>query len=89
MRLLFVVCVCLLTACSTQAVRCDRHLTPINVPRRPIAGALAPRAKSTEVSSQIGTTAQPHGARSANATGQSDRNGRAVSRPGAGSAGSP
>ena len=42
MRALFVVCVCLLTACSTQTVRCERHLTPINIPKRPIASALAP-----------------------------------------------
>jgi hypothetical protein len=89
MRSVFVACVCLLTACSTQAVRCDRHLTPINVPQRPIADALAPRAKSNDASSQIGTAAQPHGARQANAPGQSDRNDRAVSRPAAASEGSP
>jgi hypothetical protein len=42
MRAEFVVCVFLLTACSTQIVRCERHLTPINIPKRPIANALAP-----------------------------------------------
>jgi hypothetical protein len=88
MRSLFVVCVCLLTACSTQAVRCDRHLSPINVPQRPIADALAPAGKSNDTS-QIGTAAQPRGARPANAPGQSDRSGRAVSRSGTGGEGSP
>ncbi len=42
MRAVFVVCVCLLTACSTESVRCERHLTPINIPKRPIANTLAP-----------------------------------------------
>lgn len=42
MRSVSVLCACLLTACSTQAVRCERHLTPINIPKRPIANALAP-----------------------------------------------
>ena len=42
MRVVFVVCVCLLTACSTETVRCERHLTPINIPKRPIANALPP-----------------------------------------------
>lgn len=82
MRSVFIACLCFLTACSTQAVRCDRHLTPINVPRRPVAGARAPRAESNDASPEIGAAAQPHGARPASAPGQSDRNGRAVSRPG-------
>lgn len=81
MRSVFVACVCLLTACSTQAVRCDRHLTPINVPQRPVADALAQRAKSDEAGSHSGTAAEHHDARPANAPGQSDRNGRAVSKP--------
>ena len=42
MRSVFVLCASLLTACSTQAVRCERHLTPVNVLERPIAGARAP-----------------------------------------------
>ena len=42
MRAVFVVCLCLLTACSTESLRCERHLTPINIPKRPIANALAP-----------------------------------------------
>ena len=37
MRSVSVLCACLLTACSTQAVRCERHLTPINIPQRPTA----------------------------------------------------
>ena len=46
MRSVWVICVCLLTACSTDPVRCERHLTAINVPQRPTADALAPdRAK--------------------------------------------
>lgn len=89
MRWVFVACACLLTACSTQAVRCDRHLTPINVPQRPVAGALAPRAKSNDASSQSGGAVQPHGARPATAPAQSDRNGRAVSSSGADGEGSP
>ena len=42
MRVVFVMCVCLLTGCSAQTVRCERHLTPINIPKPPIANALAP-----------------------------------------------
>ena len=42
MRAMFLLCACVLTACSTQTVRCERHLTPINVPRHPLTNALAP-----------------------------------------------
>lgn len=37
MRSALILFACLLTACSTQAVRCERHLTPINVLERPTA----------------------------------------------------
>ena len=33
-------------ACSTQTVRCDRHLTPINVPSAPVAEAPAPGSRA-------------------------------------------
>lgn len=50
MRVIAAACVSLLTACSsTHSVRCDRHLTPINVPRRPLADALAPRSQAKEM----------------------------------------
>ena len=42
MRPLIVACVCLLTGCSRETVRCDRHLTAINVPNRSFAEASAP-----------------------------------------------
>jgi len=42
MRAVSVVCACLLTACSTQTVRCERHLAPINIPKQPVADAPAP-----------------------------------------------
>ena len=61
MRAVFVVCVCLLTACSTQIVRCERHLTPINIPKRPIASALAPGQPE-------GSNAQVRGARKSDGT---------------------
>jgi hypothetical protein len=64
MRPFIVACVCLLTGCSTQSVRCDRHLTAINVPSRPIAGASAPAsaAKRSSVADESGkqkSAAQP------------------------------
>jgi hypothetical protein len=89
MRSVLVLCVCLLTACSTPAVKCERHLTPINVPERSIADALALAGKANDASSPIGTAAQPHGAPPRNAAGQSDLNGRAVLRPRTGGEGSP
>jgi hypothetical protein len=42
MRAVLVMCACLLAACSTESVRCERHLTPINPSRRPIADAPSP-----------------------------------------------
>ena len=42
MRSVFVLCACLLTACSTQSLRCARHLTPINRLQRPSARMSAP-----------------------------------------------
>ena len=42
MRAVLVMCACLLAACSTQILRCERHLTPINPSRRPIADAPLP-----------------------------------------------
>ena len=75
MRSAVIVCVCLLTACSTQSVRCDRHLTPINVPQRPIAG--------------IGAAGPPHDTRQANAVAPSVRRSGAASRPAAAREGSP
>lgn len=61
MRAVFAVCVCLLTACSTESVRCERHLTPINIPKRPIANALAPGQPE-------GSNAQVRGARKSDGT---------------------
>jgi len=75
MRFAFVACVCLLTACSTQAVRCDRHLTPINVPQRPLAG--------------IGAAGPPLDPRRANAPAQSERRSGAALRSAAAREGSP
>jgi hypothetical protein len=41
-------CLCLmLAACSSHAVRCDRHLQPINPPGRPIASKQVPAAGSS------------------------------------------
>lgn len=65
MRSASVLFACLLTACSTQAVRCDRHLTPINVLERPIAD-LAPR-HSKEASTPIRGATQSYGSRRMNA----------------------
>jgi len=75
MRSAVIVCVCLLTACSTQSVRCDRHLTPINVPQRPIAGS--------------GAAGPSHERRQANAVAPSVRRSGVASRPAAATEGSP
>jgi len=62
MRSAWVLCAWLLTACSTQTVHCERHLTPINVPPRPVAGAPAhPHAKVASAQSG-GGKASPAGA---------------------------
>ena len=61
MRAVFVLCICLLTACSTETVRCERHLTPINIPKRPIANALAPGQPE-------GSTTPARGARKSDGT---------------------
>lgn len=50
MRPLIVACVCLLTGCSTETVRCDRYLTAINVPSRTFAGASAPARAANQAS---------------------------------------
>ena len=60
MRSVSVLCACLLTACSTQAVRCDRHLTPINVPERPVAEAPA-RGQPGRANAQIRGVTQSGG----------------------------
>jgi hypothetical protein len=65
MRSVLVLCVSLLTACSTQAVRCERHLTPINVPRRPVADPFADQSK--EVSGERRDATASHGTRRMNA----------------------
>jgi len=56
MRFAWVFFASLLTACSTQAVRCERHLTPINVLKRPIA-SLAPQHSGEASTPNRGTTA--------------------------------
>lgn len=61
MRSVAALCACLLTACSTQAVRCERHLTPINVPERPNAD-LAP-SHSKEASAQVLGATESHDTR--------------------------
>ena len=66
MRFMLVLCAFFLTACSTQAVRCDRHLTPINVPRRPVADAVVPH-QSKEVSGKMRGTAEARVTRRMNA----------------------
>ena len=50
MRVSILVSICLLTACSSQAVRCDRHLTPIN-PQQKLSGdpPMAARGASQRV----------------------------------------
>jgi hypothetical protein len=70
MRFVSVMCACLLTACSTQTVRCERHLTPINVPRRPISDALAP-TQAKEASAEIHGTTKPERTQRATADGES------------------
>ena len=62
MRSVFVLGTCLLTACSTQAVRCERHLTPINVLERAITGAPAPGGpgkRKTEIRSATQSDGTP------------------------------
>lgn len=61
MRPLIVACVCLLTGCSTESVRCDRHLTAINVPSRTLAGVSAPAraAKQASVAGGSGKKKSP------------------------------
>jgi len=52
MRSVWFICACLLTACSTDPVHCERHMTAINVPQRPTADALAPdRSKASSARS--------------------------------------
>ena|SRR5579862_7420094 len=41
MRVTVVVLILLLSACSSQIVRCERHLTPINPPRKLLSDAAA------------------------------------------------
>ena len=57
MKSVLVLCAFFLTACSTQAVRCERHLTPINVPRRPVMDAIVPN-QSKEVNGDMRGTAE-------------------------------
>lgn len=68
MRSVAVLSACLLAACSTQAVRCERHLTPINVFERPVAG-LAPNHSKEESAQILGTTGS-HDTRRMNAERQ-------------------
>lgn len=65
-RSVFVLCAFLLTACSTHAVRCERHLTPINVPKRPIGLAVAP-SDGKDASARIGAVKSSQGAQRAKA----------------------
>ena len=69
MRSTFVLCACLLTACSTQAVRCERHLTPINVPQRPFADA---PASSRPGNADAHIPSAPQAGRRVRATGEAD-----------------
>jgi hypothetical protein len=50
MRPLILACLCLLAGCSTQTVRCDQHLTAINVPSRPLASAVTPASAAKQPS---------------------------------------
>jgi hypothetical protein len=59
MRCVFVLCASLLTACSTQVVRCERHLTPINVLEHPIAGA--PAADLGKANTETDSATHPGG----------------------------
>jgi len=68
MRAVAVVCACLLTACSTQAVRCERHLIPINIPRQPIADAPAP-GQPEGASANARSASKPAAAMPENRTG--------------------
>ena len=69
MRSLAVLSACLLTACSTQAVRCERHLTPINVLERSIADRAPSHSK--EASAQVLGATGSHDTRRMNADRQS------------------
>lgn len=58
MRSVLLMGACLLAACSTQTVRCGRHLTPINVPR-PIAGAASSHPKTSSAGIGAGAKGSP------------------------------
>lgn len=55
MRALVMMSLWLLAACTTQAVRCDRHLTPINVPQ-PVTGDSKITPKSARESTPASKT---------------------------------
>lgn len=88
MRTVTVVCACLLTACSTQAVRCERHLTPINVPKRPIGEIIAPpQAQVASARSKKGGAIESDGAERPKTSGSNPK--PSTSTPAAGRAGTP
>lgn len=67
MRVTLVLLISLLTACSSEALRCEKHLTPINPPQKLLGDAsrvravpLEKTAKKVEVQNSSGKSqAQP------------------------------
>jgi hypothetical protein len=57
MKIWILASIALLSACSSQAVRCDKHLVPINPPQSRLAeaGAVAPKASASEPAAKAET----------------------------------